>query len=453
VSERAASGTGVRARVESFLVEEVWAVDLVGLGWLRRQAYRAARIAYLTARGFRDHRASTRASGLTYVTVLSIVPLLAMGFSVAKGFRAYDRLRADVVEPFLDRTFGAGSPDGTGSELRSAIDQVFGFVERTDFGSLGAIGLLVLVWTVIKLLSAVEHTLNDIWGVKRARTLARKFADYLSLVIVVPLLLVAATTVTTAIQSDHLPAHLGEAWAKLLAFVTTTAGFTMVYLLVPNTRVRLASAALGGLFAGVLWQVAQVAHVSFQIGVARYNAIYSTFAALPVFLVWLFVSWSILLLGAELASAHAQEPAFRRSFQALRLGPLARRVAALRVCVAAVRAFQAGGAPPEAASLAQQIQLPEALVREVAADLDRGGVLRTVEAEGEGLALVPARPVDQLRLTDILDAVEGTPARLEELAGASVEASALVELRAALQASAANLDLATLAARDQTQGA
>ena len=164
----------------------------LGLGCLRRQAYRAARIAYLTARGFRDHRASTRASGLTYVTVLSIVPLLAMGFSVAKGFRAYDRLRADVVEPFLDRTFGAGSPDGTGSELRSAIDEVFGFVERTDFGSLGAIGLLVLVWTVIKLLSAVEHTLNDIWGVKRARTLARKFADYLSLVIVVPLLLVMA---------------------------------------------------------------------------------------------------------------------------------------------------------------------------------------------------------------------------------------------------------------------
>ena len=93
---------GLRARVEAFLVEDVWAVDLVGLGWLRRQAYRAARIAYLTARGFREHGASTHASGLTYVTVLSIVPLLAMGFSVAKGFRAYDRLRADVVEPFLE---------------------------------------------------------------------------------------------------------------------------------------------------------------------------------------------------------------------------------------------------------------------------------------------------------------------------------------------------------------
>lgn len=439
---------GLRARVEAFLVEDVWAVDLVGLGWLRRQAYRAARIAYLTVRGFREHGASTHASGLTYVTVLSIVPLLAMGFSVAKGFRAYDRLRADVVEPFLDRTFGPDSADGTGSELRSAIDQVFGFVESTDFGSLGAIGLLVLVWTAIKLLSAVEHTLNEIWGVKRARTLARKFADYLSLVIVVPLLLVAATTVTTAIQSDHLPAHLGEAWAKLLAFVTTTAGFTMVYLLVPNTRVRVTSAIIGGLFAGVLWQVAQVAHVSFQIGVARYNAIYSTFAALPVFLVWLFVSWSILLIGAELASAHAQEPAFRRSFQALRLGPLARRVAALRVCALAARAFATGSAPPEASRVARAIELPEALVLEVARDLDAGGVLRSVETEGEDLALVPARSPEEIRLTDVLDAVEGAPVRIEELTGASAAAGALVDLRAALEGSDANLDLATLAARE-----
>ena len=137
MSERAASGTGVRARVESFLVEEVWAVDLVGLGWLRRQAYRAARIAYLTARGFRDHRASTRASGLTYVTVLSIVPLLAMGFSVAKGFRAYDRLRADVVEYLLAdcRYLGPAVPPQLRTERMHLHTLLKSFIDITSAAS------------------------------------------------------------------------------------------------------------------------------------------------------------------------------------------------------------------------------------------------------------------------------------------------------------------------------
>ena len=259
--------------------------------------------------------------------------------------------------------------------------------------------------------------------------------------IVVPLLLVAATTVTTAIQSDHLPAHLGEAWAKLLAFVTTTAGFTMVYLLVPNTRVRVTSAIIGGLFAGVLWQVAQVAHVSFQIGVARYNAIYSTFAALPVFLVWLFVSWSILLIGAELASAHAQEPAFRRSFQALRLGPLARRVAALRVCALAARAFATGSAPPEA-RVARAIELPEALVLEVA-QTGRGRRPALGRDRGEDLAPFPHAPEDP---------PDGRPGHGR--GGARAHRGTRRERRGrsprgpARGARGENLDLATPAARD-----
>lgn len=403
-------GVRFRRRVEGFLVERVWDLDLTGVSFLRRMAYRAARIGYLASRGFRDHRCSTHASGLTYVTVLSIVPLLAMAFSAAKGLGAYERLRGEVVDPFLDRTFGVNGVDGAGSELRSAIDQIFLFVERTDFGGLGAIGLLVLLLTGIKLLSAMEHTLNDIWGVHRSRTLARKFADYLSLVIVVPVLLMAATTATTALQVDFLPDGLSELWPKLVAIGATILGFTLIYLLGPNTKVRFTSALLGGLLAGALWHLAQLAHVSFQMGVARYNAIYSTFAALPVFLVWVYISWTILLVGAELASAHGAEPSYRRSFKALALGPAARRIVALKVVLQVADAFGRGNPPLSPMTLADQITMPERLVHEVAEGLEAAGILSVIENSGEdGGALVLARDPASVFLLDVVDAVDGLP--------------------------------------------
>jgi membrane protein len=443
----------MRRRVEAFLVERIWDVDLDAVSFLKRLAYRVARITYLATRGFRDHRCSTHASGLTYVTVLSIVPLLAMAFSAAKGLGAYERLRAEVVDPFLDQTFGANAADGAASELRSAIDQVFHFVERTDFGSLGAIGLLVLLWTGIKLLSAVEHTLNEIWGVRRSRTLARKFADYLSLVVVVPVLLLAATTATTALQADYLPDGLSQVWPKFVAMGATVTGFTLIYLFGPNTRVRLSSALLGGLLAGGLWQLAQVAHVAFQVGVARYNAIYSTFAALPVFLVWLYVSWTILLVGAELAAAHGAEPVYRRSFKAIALGPAARRIVALKVVLRVAEAFRSGAAPMTPSLLSDQIQMPERLVNEVAEGLESAGIVRVVEEDQDaGGALVMARDPASVQLLDVVEAVDGLPPDLGDRESDGV-ASILQTLRLAQANSPENLDIGALLERDSASEA
>ncbi|MEO2144632.1 MAG: YhjD/YihY/BrkB family envelope integrity protein [bacterium] len=437
----------LRQRVEAFLVKRVWDADLDGFSFLRRTAYRVARIGYLAVRGFRDHRCSTHASGLTYVTVLSIVPLLAMAFSVAKGLGAYERLRAEVVNPFLDRTFGANGVEGAASDLRSAIDKVFHFVERTDFGSLGAIGLLVLLWTGVKLLSAVEHTLNDIWGVRRSRTFARKFADYLSLVVVVPVLLMAATTVTTALHADYLPEGLSELWPKFVAIGATVIGFTLIYRFTPNVKVRFSSALLGGLLAGGLWHLAQLAHVAFQVGVARYNAIYSTFAALPVFLVWLFVSWTILLMGAELASAHTTEPVFRRSFKALALGPAARRIVALKVVLQVAGAFRDGDAPLAPGLIAEQIKMPERLVNEVTSGLESAGILSVVEdGQDNGGALVLARDPAAVHLLDVVEAVDGLPLDSEDQGLGSV-AAVLQELRLAQVNSPENIDIESLLAR------
>jgi membrane protein len=295
--------------------------------------------------------------------------------------------------------------------------------------------------------------LNEIWGVRRSRTLARKFADYLSLVVVVPVLLLAATTATTALQADYLPDGLSQVWPKFVAMGATVTGFTLIYLFGPNTRVRLSSALLGGLLAGGLWQLAQVAHVAFQVGVARYNAIYSTFAALPVFLVWLYVSWTILLVGAELAAAHGAEPVYRRSFKAIALGPAARRIVALKVVLRVAEAFRSGAAPMTPSLLSDQIQMPERLVNEVAEGLESAGIVRVVEEDQDaGGALVMARDPASVQLLDVVEAVDGLPPDLGDRESDGV-ASILQTLRLAQANSPENLDIGALLERDSASEA
>tara|TARA_R110002096_G_scaffold148428_1_gene309292 strand:+ start:28826 stop:30430 length:1605 start_codon:yes stop_codon:yes gene_type:complete len=464
-----------RARVERFLTRDVWAQDISHLPTFRRWLYKVARVAYLTVRGATEDRCTSRAAALTYVTVLSIVPLLALAFSVAKGLDAYKDLRDSVITPFLEElepshdasgeaigvvipepapgtesetdaavgdTTGSvadtdasegpsdgtdedalvqGTPTQSGSQasgqLREAADRILDLVENTDFGSLGAIGLLLLMYTVLKLLSSIEGTMNDIWGVHRSRTWTRKVADYISMLVIVPMLLMASAGLTATLKGDWLPEVVRDTGfyrsgilplLKLLALLAPVVGFTFIYLFIPNTRVRVRSALWGGLLGGLLWQVLIVVHVQFQLGVARTNAIYSTFAALPVFLVWLFMAWNIVLLGAELACAHQNEPNYGQVARARDFDPRLLESVAVRAMVRIGQQFRAGADPLNSADLSDRLGVPVRTVNDVLGHLISNKLLIQADADGhQDTYLVPGRSLGTIRIQQILDALKG----------------------------------------------
>jgi membrane protein len=405
----------------AFLAGDLWRKELGSLSTLRALGYKGLRVLYLTLRGFHLDRCLLRASALTFMTGLSIVPLLAFVFAVAKGLGAYDVLLNDVIRPLLDQHLGGGVEGAAaiagGSEVRDALEQVLLLVQNTRVGSLGTFGLAILVYTVVKLLGSIEHTFNEIWGVHKSRSILRRLSNYLSIIVVVPILLTTAAAVTTSLQSqsilDYASRTLGldllvTYYARFGPFVAVWIGFTFVYMFMPNTRVRPSSAILGGLIGGALWQLAQVLHLRFQVGVANYNAIYSTFAALPIFMFWLYLSWTTVLLGAEVACAHQGEPAFRQVMRARNQDPAYLEAVAVRAMGRVAVTFLAGKPPLRVSVLAQELGVPERSVDDVLERLrDSGLVSLGEDPEGASPEVLPARDLSHIRLQDILDSLRG----------------------------------------------
>ena len=405
----------------AFLAEDLWRKELGSLSTLRALGYKGLRVVYLTLRGFHLDRCLLRASALTFITGLSIVPLLAFVFAVAKGLGAYDALLNDVIRPLLDQHLGGGVGGAAavagGSEVRDALEQVLLLVQDTQVSSLGTFGLAVLVYTVVKLLGSIEHTFNEIWGVHKSRSILRRLSDYLSIIVVVPILLTTATAVTTSLQSqsilDYASRTLGldllvTYYARFGPFVAVWIGFTFVYMFMPNTRVRTSSAILGGLVGGALWQLAQILHLRFQVGVANYSAIYSTFAALPIFMFWLYLSWTTVLLGAEVACAHQGEPVFRQVMRARNQDPAYLEAVAVRAMSRVAVTFLAGNPPLRVSVLAEELGVPERSVADALERLRDSGLISLGEdPEGVSPEVLPARDLSHIRLQDILDSLRG----------------------------------------------
>ena len=406
-------GTAAR-RTREFLSRDLWSPDVAGFGLLRRAVYRCSRVLVLAVRGFRQHRCPFHASALTYITILSIVPLLAFVFSVAKGMGAYERLHFGVIEPFLEQNFGPESGE-VGARLRGVLDQVLEFVANTDVGSLGAFGLAILLYTVVKLLGNIESSFNEIWGIRRSRTLARKVTDYVAMIVVVPILLTTAATITAAIQDPELPQRLGlevdvgpalRVLVLVSPLVAAWTAFSFLYFSMPNARTRVSSTLFAGLAAAVAWQVVQVLHVRFQIGVAKYNQIYAGFAAIPLLMIWIYASWTVVLMGAELAAAHQHEPTLRGTGRIGQRDQVWHEQLGLRVAVRVAEAFLKGGEPLRLLPLARALGVSASQLEDVLKRLEAGGVLARAGV-GPRARYLPARDLDSISVSDVLVAVRG----------------------------------------------
>jgi membrane protein len=444
----------VRARFERyrrFFTHEIWSANLDALAPHRALGYRAARVVYLTVRCFLfEDTLHLRAAALTYFTVLSLVPMLAFAFAVLKGFGAYDALVEDAIRPYVLGLLEGNEP------LRQAFERMIGFVGETGVASLGAVGLLFLLYTATRLLRNIEGALNELWGAQTARTPFEQLRDYVAILVVTPLCLLAAVTLTTVGQAIALLRAAGETLGigSILDGVISVfsplavlfLGLLFLYTVLPTASVRLRSAALGAVFGSVFWYAVLIVHVRFQVGVARFNALYSSFAAFPIFLAWQHVSWLVVLVGAQIAALHQRHRSIALVRRTATQDSAVREALCLSAVLEVVRAFSMGERSPSLEQIATRLDAPEPCLCESFERLVEAGILVKV---ARSQSYVLARAPELVRAKDILDALRRPAARQRaaELPGCLSPAASQAwrELDRAAEQSPANRSLRELA--------
>jgi membrane protein len=339
-----------------------------------------------------------RAMALTYISLFALVPALVVAFSVVQAFTGTERI-ADALHRFLLDNLAVGAGDA----LQPVLER---FITNAHATSAGVVGGLLLVWSALTLFSNVDRAVNDTWGIHRGRSLRQQAVIYWMGLTLGPLLLASSITVAATARS-WLAGTDARFLATAAGVLLTCAFFTVLYVIVPVTKVRLLPAVAGGLAAGISWEVAKWGYAALVGKIFRYHAIYGSVAAVPIFILWLFVSWSILLFGARLVYvvqnaaavfAGAPHPGTRAG----------REILAGQVALEVARAFDRGALPPDEAEVASRLGASPDDVDDLVAILRKAGVLVTVADGG----LVPARPLERITLEDVRRAVLG-----EELPG------------------------------------
>ena len=366
--------------------------------WLVQQY----RLLFYTARGLVEHGTLVRSAALTFYTLMSLVPILAVVFAVVKGFGLTDGLVENLYGIFPRHP--------------ETIDYIVGFAEnalaRTQGGVVAAVGLVMLFWAVIRVFGSIESAFNNIWEVKVARSIARQWTDYIAVVMIVPVLWILANA-----AGDYVEQLLGlyDKWyfntlSHLASMVIIWTMFTLLYLIIPNARVRFQSALMAGIVAGTIFLLFQWGYVYVQRWMTSYNAIYGSFAALPLFLIWMQTSWEILLFGGELSFAYQNISRFAEERESLRISYDQRRKVLLAVMILVARNFRDHGGTLSTDAIRDRLGLPTRIVNDVLFQLVQAGQLIAVRS-GDGerdVAFTPAHDLASTTVYGILEAVERT---------------------------------------------
>lgn len=366
------------------------------------------KILILSLRGFAADKCQYRASALTFYSLISVVPVAAMAFGIAKGFGFEKMLETQLRSRFADYA----------EVLNKIISFSHSLLESTKGGLIAGVGLIVLFWAVIKVLGNIEDALNGIWKIKERRTIGRKFSDYLSLILVCPVLMILSSSMTIFITTQvtmimknisllETVSPLVFLLLKLLPYCLVWGLFTFLFVVVPNTKVHVTSGLLGGIIAGTIFQILQKGYIIFQVGAAKYNAIYGSFTAFPLFLVWLQLSWLIVLYGAELSFAHQNMDTYEYEPDALPVSHRLRTLLSLQVTHRLITNFIQGEPPLTAPQISHQLEIPLRLVNEILVHLEQSNIISLTETRINGeRGFQPARDVNALSIQFIVDALE-----------------------------------------------
>jgi len=367
-------------------------LDRLGAG-VERAARLAASAVNTALRVLEGESVRLRAMALTYLSLFALVPALVVAFSVVQAFTGMDRISTRVNE-FLFENLAVGA--------RATIEPYLQrFIQNAHLTSAGLVGGALLVWSAVSLFSNVDRAVNDIWGIRRRRSVASQAVIYWVGLTLGPLLLAGSVMVAHSARAFLAGTGLRFLAAVAGALLTCTF-FAVLYVIVPNTKVRLRAAAAGGLVAGVAWEVAKWGYTFAVARFFRYHAIYGSVAAVPIFLLWLFVSWTILLFGARLAFVVQYASALMRGapHPASKTG---REILAGQAMLQVARAYERGAKPPDAGDVATQLGIQAEDASEALAALKQAGLVVPTSDGG----LVPSRPLEKITLEDVRKSVVG----------------------------------------------
>lgn len=379
----------------------IWGNRLTNAGVPGRVLAVVLRFLYAMVRDFFSGQLTMRAMSLVYTTLLSVVPLLAFSFAILKGFGVFNELEPYLKEVLVSQLGEQG--ERIADTLLTLVDNVRGSV-------LGGAGLAFFIWTAISTVQKIEESFNYTWYVSRARSFSRRFTEYLVVLLVGPLLMVAAIGMLTTIQSNVVVQWvltnkaLGPLFViagKLVPYLLISGVFTFLYVFMPNTRVNLKSAVVGGIAGGFMWATVGAIFTNFILYASRTLQIYAGFAVAITTLFWLYLNWLILLIGAQLAFYH-QRPAFMRTGrQEPRLSNAMRERVALNVMLFVGRTFREAEEKITPGMISDQMRIPTIALAPIISSLEHAGLLQTTENE----ELVPGREMSRIGLADILDVV------------------------------------------------
>lgn len=377
------------------------------------------RIILIVTREFNQNKLPLQAAGLTFYTILSVVPIVALAFAIAKGFGIEEALNQQISEMFRGQ--------------EEVIQQITLFanrmLENTKGGILAVVGIGVLLYTVIRLLSNIENSFNEIWSVAKGRSWIRKFTDYFSIMLLAPIILVMAGSITVLISTEvqnfvagvDILSVFGPViffFIKLIPYTLIWIAFTIVYMIMPNTKVEFKSALIAGIISGTAFQLLEWGYIEFQVGVSRYNAIYGSFAALPLFMVWANFSWLITLVGAEIAYANQYVENIQFEIDESTMSQSEKKIVAIILAQRIFHAFDTGGEAHTARQLSFELDIPFGVTKRILDLLKEAKVLTEIDnGEKEVSCFQPARSVEKMKVSDLLTAMDqvGSGERLQLL--------------------------------------
>ncbi|HEX7412529.1 MAG TPA: YihY/virulence factor BrkB family protein [Bacteroidia bacterium] len=394
-------------RLVNFLTDKIWKIRVNKLDKKKGFLINQLRIITLSIKGFNDNQCMVKASALTYYMLFAIVPLLALLLAVSKGFGLQQKLEAYLLHDF--------------SRYASILTQAFEYADKllktTQGGIIAGIGILLLIYTVLSLLSSIENFFNEIWEIKKGRTFIRRITDYVAITIFAPILVfvssgisVFLSTELTSIESLTWFSNFGFVFSillKIISLLLLSGMFTFLYVVLPNTRVKFKSAMMAGIVAAVAFDILQWAYIAFQIGAVKLSAVYGSLAALPLFLIWMQYSWYIVLFGAELAFANQNVDHYELESEIKNISTRYRRVISLLLANLVVKNFMDGKQALTATQISERLDVPIRLSRMIIFDFMETEILCEVKTEKEKeVAYQPAISENTLSVKYILDKLD-----------------------------------------------
>jgi len=391
----------------NFFKKDIWLLHEDKLPPLKAKAVKSLKVIILSVQGFSRDLCSLRASALTLYTILSIVPIIAMLFGIAKGFGFEKMMREQLIEKIPSQE----------TMVLQLIDFAQNLLESTKGEVVAGTGIIILFWTIIKVIGNIEESFNYIWKVEQDRSLGRKFSDYLSLMLLAPILLITSSSITVFLKTQitwlmsaiHLPAAGGWLVIRLLSLmplVLMTGLFAFTFIFMPNRKIDYKAGIIAGFVTAVMYISVQWAYLSLQIGVSTYNAIYGSLAALPLFVIWLQIAWMIVLFGSEIAFFLQNYENYQHSSEFSNLSYSLKKVIALQITHLIIKNFIPKNNPLTATQIAQSLGIPIAIIQSILLKLMASHIIVEFKDNNENEVYQPGVDVNKLTISYVVNALE-----------------------------------------------